>query len=1562
MPTSRATAFATPAMAVAAITMLVLSCGDGAVEPAPPPTPMATTVTVTPGSAALTALEETARFTAEVRDQNGQVMAGAAVAWTSSDASVAPVDASGQVTAAGNGSATITATSGSASGTAAVMVAQIVSAVVVSPAADTLVAFGDTVRLVAEATDANGHGVTDSEFSWSSSDTLVARVDDQGLVESIAEGDAVVTATVSEVTGAAELSVVPALPTAVAVSPDSVLLTALGQTVQLAAEVRDQAGRVMVGAVVSWSSGDTLVVVVDSAGLLIAVDVGITTVTAASGDVSTAVVVTVAQSAGDRVALVALYEATDGPNWIDNENWLTDAPLREWHGVDTDASGRVVRLRLRGRWDSETRVWIPHGLSGSIPPELGNLGSLRELDLRNNNLTGPIPPELGDLGNLRRLYLGSNDLTGPIPPELGGLASLENLDLGGNGFSGAIPPELGNLADLERLDLNSNKLSDRIPTELGKLANLTDLLLGGAPGGFGGNELTGPIPAELGNLSRLTRLWLGNNDLTGSIPKELGNLARLTQLSLGGNDLSGLIPPELGNLASLEVIALWRNNLTGPIPPELGQLASLTNLSLGGNSLDGSVPPELGNLANLTEMYLWGNNLSGPIPSSFLQLGQLRVLSLGSSTQLCTPGTAAFVEWLRSKKLDGGPANCNAADVAVLTSLHETTGGAAWADNAGWLEDQALENWYGVTADSIGRVTTLDLTRNGLTGQLPSRLGELSRMKELRIGDNPLTGRLPLSLARLPLREFHYGDTQLCAPVESDFQTWLDAITSHQGTGVECTPVSDRDVLETFYRATSGPDWIDSENWLTDAPLDEWYGVETDESGRVTGLQLAGRWDSGSRSWIRHGLAGGIPPELTNLGSLRELDLGTNDLTGPVPPELGRLASLQFLYLGYNDFSGSIPPELSNLGSLEVLNLVSSSLTGPIPPALGSLGSLWQLDLRSNDLAGPIPPELGDLASLAYLHLSGNGFSGSIPPALGSLENLRRLGLASNDLAGPVPPQVGRLSRLQELDLSNNQAMAGALPADLTALSRIETIHAGGTGLCAPRDSAFEAWLSGIRERWIARCVDVASADAYLTQAVQSREFPVPLVAGDRALLRVFTTAVGATGSGIPDVRARFYRDGWETHAVTIPGTSAPIPTRVTEGELAASANAEIPGHVIQPGVELVIDVDPNGTLDPGLGVARRIPETGRLAVDVETMPLLDLTVIPFVWSETQDSSIVDLVSAMAADPENHAMLEETRTLLPVGDLAVTAHPPVVSSSNSAFDLLAQTEAIRVIEGGNGHYQGMMEPPVTGAGGVAKRPGRSSFSQPYPDVIAHELGHNFNLRHAPCGRPSGVDPWYPYPDGTIGAWGFDFQEGGRLMPPSTPDLMSYCGPPDGSSDYHFIKALRFRLVDEGGGAATPATTRSLLVWGGVDAENAPFLEPAFVVDAPPLVPQSDGDYELTGWAADGGALFSLSFAMPVVADGAGEGSFVFALPVQPAWADNLASITLSGPEGSATLDGSTDRPMAILRNLRTGQVRGFLWDPAPPTQAAADAVGGAAGQGTEMLFSRGIPGAIAWRR
>ena len=129
------------------------------------------------------------------------------------------------------------------------------------------------------------------------------------------------------------------------------------------------------------------------------------------------------------------------------------------------------------------------------------------------------------------------------------------------------------------------------------------------------------------------------------------------------------------------------------------------------------------------------------------------------------------------------------------------------------------------------------------------------------------------------------------------------------------------------------------------------------------------------------------------------------------------------------------------------------------------------------------------------------------------------------------------------------------------------------------------------------------------------------------------------------------------------------IPPDVDEGDLSKSANAEIPGEIVRPGLEMVVEVDPDGTLDPALGVPKRIPETGRMPVEVWEMPVLDIMAIPFLWSADPDSTIVETVDGMAADPEGHSLLEDTRILLPVGGIEVTAHEPVWSSSNSAIDL-----------------------------------------------------------------------------------------------------------------------------------------------------------------------------------------------------------------------------------------------------------------------------------------------------
>ena len=154
--------------------------------------------------------------------------------------------------------------------------------------------------------------------------------------------------------------------------------------------------------------------------------------------------------------------------------------------------------------------------------------------------------------------------------------------------------------------------------------------------------------------------------------------------------------------------------------------------------------------------------------------------------------------------------------------------------------------------------------------------------------------------------------------------------------------------------------------------------------------------------------------------------------------------------------------------------------------------------------------------------------------------------------------------------------------------------------------------------------------------------------------------------------------------------------------------------------------------------------------------------------------------------------------------------------------------------------------------------------------------------------------------------------------------------------------------------------KSLLLWGGMDAEGEPFLNPTFVVDAPAALPDSTGSHRITGRTGGGGELFALSFAMPEVADGDGSTSFAFVLPARPDWAGNLASITLSGPDGSFTLDGDTDIPMAILLDPSTGRVRGILRD---LPQADAAALAPQAGlDGLDVLFSRGIPDAAAWNR
>ena len=685
-------------------------------------------------------------------------------------------------------------------------------------------------------------------------------------------------------------------------------------------------------------------------------------------------------------------------------------------------------------------------------------GLVTGLSLASNVLSGSIPSELGDLENLQTLHLSGNSLSGCIPASLYAVATNDLADAGipscaerealvalYNATGGASWTDNSNW-------LNAGPLGDwyGVVTDAdGRVINLE----------LRSNNLRGTIPVELGNLAELAILDLKDNVLTGTIPSELGSLTNLLELVLSNNVLSGAIPTQLGSLANLEALVLDKNALTDTIPSELGNLTNLKYLWLNDNQLSGSIPNSLDALPNLEEVYLKDNVLSGCMPDSLFLVSRNDVASLGL------------------------PA---CAEKAALVALYNATGGANWTNNANWLSDKPLEDWYGVTTYSYGlvsgRVSGLDLGSNLLRGMIPTQLGDLTLLNTLKLHNNVLTGTIPTefgSLAYLVELRLNENDLSGTIPVELGNLTKLQTLHLSGNVLSGCIPDSlysvatndlsslalpscaEKEALVALYNATDGANWTNNSNWLSAEPLGDWYGVTTDADGLVTRLSLA-----------NNGLSGTIPIELGNLTNLSRLSLYQNSLSGSIPPELGDLANLQVLSLNTNSLSGSIPAELGDLANLQVLSLNTNSLSGTIPPELGDLALLNTLKLHSNVLTGTIPSELGQLSSLVTLYLDGNQLSGPIPAVLGNLTNLNWLNLNTNSLSGSIPAELGNLTNLKWLSLTQN-SLSGSIPSELGDLEELADLYLSGNVLsgCIP-DSLYNVATNDLGSLALPACAE----------------------------------------------------------------------------------------------------------------------------------------------------------------------------------------------------------------------------------------------------------------------------------------------------------------------------------------------------------------------------------------------------------------------------------------------------------------------------------------------------------
>ena len=401
-------------------------------------------------------------------------------------------------------------------------------------------------------------------------------------------------------------------------------------------------------------------------------------------------------------------------------------------------------------------------------------------------------------------------------------------------------------------------------------------------------------------------------------------------------------------------------------------------------------------------------------------------------------------------------------DRDALIALYESTDGENWDsernDEPGrWLIPPAtevaftaedLDAWYGVSIDSIdvmgmGRVSTVELPGNNLRGFLPDELGNLEKLRQLRLYDNTLTNEVPASLGQL-----------------ADLEGLLLHDTGLSGT----IPPSLGNLKKLVY--------LHLHNNNLEGPIPD-----------ALGMLSAAR-----QIWLYgNGLSGSIPPELGQLVNLRSLLLNDNALSRAIPEALGQLALLSDLWLHGNELSGSIPSELGRLDSLRTLLLHDNRLTGAIPPALGQLLQMRTLWLNDNELTGSIPSELGDVMGLRELWLSGNALQSMIPPSLGGLDSLRGLRLHDNALTGTIPSSLGQLDSLEWLQLSgnaltgsvpdslghlvglthlylHNNELTGLLPTSLTQLRVLRELFFDGQALCAPPDdAAVQDWLTSLR-------------------------------------------------------------------------------------------------------------------------------------------------------------------------------------------------------------------------------------------------------------------------------------------------------------------------------------------------------------------------------------------------------------------------------------------------------------------------------------------------------------------
>lgn len=417
---------------------------------------------------------------------------------------------------------------------------------------------------------------------------------------------------------------------------------------------------------------------------------------------------------------------------------------------------------------------------------------------------------------------------------------------------------------------------------------------------------------------------------------------------------------------------------------------------------------------------------------------------------------------------------------------------------------------------------------------------------------------------------------------------------------------------------------------------------------------------------------------------------------------------------------------------------------------------------------------------------------------------------------------------------------------------------------------------------------------ALFFQTVQSAQGTVPMMADKPAILRVWVRSTRANTHQVP-VRLRIFRGSQILHDTIALGPAA-VPTQYNAGDAGASWNIRVRGELMQTGISVSIQVDPNNAVPETTENDNLFPATGAAPVGVQAVPPFRVRFLRICTAYPP--------YACGQVGGGDDMLRMLYTVFPVWQRELIQGYQWntirdVSSNAGWMELLNDIAALRVADGFGAtgvHYMGILTSPTTllglaqigGFSGLAKNDDAQA-----PITIAHELGHNFGRRHAPCGGAPDTDPAFPTPDASVGTYGVDIFNG-QVTTPTYKDIMSYCPPNMTASEYTYRHVMQARQGPLPVLSAEGTSPRPILVVAGRLMDGVLTLDPAFDATATPVVPSGGGRFLLEGVDQEGKTLFSYRFEPTEAGHRAGKAyMFAFGIPMAAEARARLYEVRLS---------------------------------------------------------------------